>query len=646
MEQTIKHLFFAALAAAALAGCAKDDTTDATPGGAAEETVPVTLDLNLVPMENPAAGVKSPGAELSGERVIARDSSRAMVVELVETPEMPETKAGSDSEITDLWVFQYNGDSENAKLVRRQYYSPYTPGMTFELNPGTNQRIVLFANTGNDNLAAGLTVGNTDYRAVLNWSEPTTSLSQVPAETLATGTRVVSISGGSKPTIDIRRNVAKVTFTVKLGDAPKGDWSVFVRNVPTMSYWMPHRNDSTFPTGLSTSYGNIKNHTLALNNAITTTDTYETTLTLPVNRRGIVDGTTTWTRIANAPQYATYLWITGIDADGNGLVYTVYLGSNFTTDYNLRPNCKYNFRITLYTDPAGADPRVETINDYTDTGIGLFKPDVRDVLPGNVTTWKFAKTACPTGYRLPTQEEAMLMWIYKAALPRNSLFGNTYWSSAETPASTSITDETKKYGWSVSMDKGAVTATNSSFAVRCVKDQTKTGTLYPFVASKSFTSRNPTNGEGVKTVALLTDAEKQYLNEKDTSVEEFRYGPTDPYNKVSAKFILAETDCDLSNAPGVYQTEGKYGWQNAYSACKNFKESNTGGFRLPTQRELQLIWTMRNNISGITPLSSSDTYWSGTNYDTTTACSLNFATGGTYGAGYTQTYKVRCVKDL
>lgn len=107
--------------------------------------------------------------------------------------------------------------------------------------------------------------------------------------------------------------------------------------------------------------------------------------------------------------------------------------------------------------------------------------------------------------------------------------------------------------------------------------------------------------------------------------------------KVAYKFEVAKED--------VADTKS---YSNALSACGDKGDK----WRSPTQRELQLIWTMHEGLKkldGFTPLDTED-YWSAT-YDISTdtkAYCVDFTNGKTYSSLKTSTYKysVRCIRDI
>jgi hypothetical protein len=103
-------------------------------------------------------------------------------------------------------------------------------------------------------------------------------------------------------------------------------------------------------------------------------------------------------------------------------------------------------------------------------------------------------------------------------------------------------------------------------------------------------------------------------------------------------------------------------WSNALAACAAYTESGTAGWRLPTQRELQAIWILQNEIKSIVSafsLLSDNYYWSATESSTswinniyTNAWMVYGGKNAPGGAGNTphslkasDTPVVRCVRE-
>lgn len=98
-------------------------------------------------------------------------------------------------------------------------------------------------------------------------------------------------------------------------------------------------------------------------------------------------------------------------------------------------------------------------------------------------------------------------------------------------------------------------------------------------------------------------------------------------------------------------TVGATHWAAAWSACNSYKEEDgkAGTWRLPTQRELQMIWILHPQLigkGGFTAFTAG-IYWSATEYNATNVWYMSFI------HGLVDHYRtkerlghVRCVRDL
>ena len=89
-------------------------------------------------------------------------------------------------------------------------------------------------------------------------------------------------------------------------------------------------------------------------------------------------------------------------------------------------------------------------------------------------------------------------------------------------------------------------------------------------------------------------------------------------------------------------------WDAAFNDCINCTYDG-GGWRLPTQRELLMMWIFRTKINDFSGTSfGAGYYWSATEGDADYAWSVNFNNGATninYSKSY-YSYRVRCVREL
>lgn len=97
-------------------------------------------------------------------------------------------------------------------------------------------------------------------------------------------------------------------------------------------------------------------------------------------------------------------------------------------------------------------------------------------------------------------------------------------------------------------------------------------------------------------------------------------------------------------------------WQNAYTACTSKNATNgESGWRLPTQRELMLIWIFRSAFESFTPTFTTfktGQYWSATR-NNNGCCYTHFGNNDGNADGYSpnngganSTFNVRCVREI
>ena len=98
-------------------------------------------------------------------------------------------------------------------------------------------------------------------------------------------------------------------------------------------------------------------------------------------------------------------------------------------------------------------------------------------------------------------------------------------------------------------------------------------------------------------------------------------------------------------------TVGTTDWTTAYNQCKSYngEGGGAGQWRLPTQRELSMIWILHPQLigkGGFTAFNAGN-YWSATESNATNAWIVYFYNGIVYNYfNKTNSYYVRCVRDL
>ncbi len=246
------------------------------------------------------------------------------------------TRSADEYAIRDLNFYLYD---DNGEVVLHRYQTSAT--LRFECLSG-NYRMRIAANLNRDlgesPISEDFTVTHKDaYDALpMAWDGDVT----IPA------------SGGSLPTVEIQRAVAKISYDITVKPSDIELLSVQLLSVPrTVSIF----DVEAAPLDDPDDYMDCPETHLSGRSAA------GTSYLLP-NMQGTVPSITDqWDKNAdNAPENAAYLLIRAKRGD-KILTYTVYLGENNTSDFNVRANVHYRFDISIL-----GDNEVDTrISSYT-----------------------------------------------------------------------------------------------------------------------------------------------------------------------------------------------------------------------------------------------------------------------------------------
>lgn len=315
-------------------------------------------------------------------------------------------------DIRDLWVLQYDGTGDDAILIgKQQYFGPddlSAEGTDHDLEKRVKAkfvisertcRIVVLANT----LEPGLTF--TKYSTIADLKERTRDskgkLSKIfsldATNEDATEdfpddfdyyiemngyTDLVTDGTQTPDCIKLERNLARIDFTLKIKNDVDGNPIVALSSVPQLC-------DAQRYTNYFTNYPHADNYQSSvtylndLDPCPAEDPTVEYGYTVyqyryycAPNYRGTVESVKeAKDKNTYAPKGATYIRIPAKCTDDGSTIpacYTVYLGANHTTDYNLKANYCYAFTLTLNsTGDATSDSRVEKwpdvdFRDYTE----------------------------------------------------------------------------------------------------------------------------------------------------------------------------------------------------------------------------------------------------------------------------------------
>lgn len=371
------------------------------------------------------------------------------------------------------------------------------------------------------------------------------------------------IETGTYPTL-----TATTDYTAMLYDGSDGAETEGVVDLATKwgTYYMP--------TGNAACKGKIIDNS---------TSRPEFTWYLPENARGTGSATNQWEKNAStAPDgqaaYCTYLEITGFyltDGLVEEVIYRIYLGGNNTNDFNLLRNHHYILTATI-KDKKLVDTRIteytpQNYIDYTDNDSPWFVAAAREDDNAN---WQSPQVE--EGWSVPSIEQIMVAYAYN---PERIYGTNIYWLDKY--------DETQGR-WSINMNIGEVlpnTPTSGdvqSYMLRAVKTYTGSD-KYPYVSGENkniIVSRDENGG-----------AKEEYIRDPATTPwVEGEYDNTDARNRVAKRLEVAPFTTE--NEEWIRRT-----WADAKTYCENYEHDGKNDWRMPTQRELMLIYAINDQLS-------------------------------------------------
>lgn len=250
-----------------------------------------------------------------------------VAVEIAVRPDgmQEQTRSTDEEAIDDLNFYLYDDKGE---LLLHRYQQATT--LRFEVVPG-HYRMRLAANLGRD-----LGENPSEEELQITDAESYERLPMAAEEELD-----VTAAGASPSTIEVRRCVAKVSYEIDVKDPNIELRSVQLISRPrTAALFDPDAAPSSDPA----------DYTDSPETTLTGTTASDACYLLP-NLQGTVSSITDQRQKSpeNAPEHASYLLIRAANGSRN-LLYTVYLGGNNTSDFNVRANVHYTFRISILGD--------------------------------------------------------------------------------------------------------------------------------------------------------------------------------------------------------------------------------------------------------------------------------------------------------
>ena len=264
------------------------------------------------------------------------------------------TRTVNESVISDLHILVYNSAGE----LIGQKYQMGSSTVTINTRSATGCTIYAVANTGKADLFKGYVIHKESYLksmvySLTNWDDLNKGINLPMTGSM----KSVNIKAGANTlsgTLVLTRMVAKVELKIKVKESSGINiTNLKIYNLPKSSYYVFGTTDAANTTWLNCGDISPSSATIA-----------GTIFYMFENRRGTKtisaqkDKTT-----ANAPAHATYVEINGTIGTVTAK-WTVYLGENNTSDFNIKRNGNYTYNITL-NDVAATDTRV--VVDFTGT---------------------------------------------------------------------------------------------------------------------------------------------------------------------------------------------------------------------------------------------------------------------------------------
>lgn len=358
-----------------LGACSDDRFSDSgqTVSPSLGEAIPVSLSLEVAPLSSPLSAITRTGA--GDPRLQA--SFSGMEVELSGTPDvntraLPPLK---ESEIFSVFIFQFDGVTSSSKSVQMSYIAAGTDGkidlssFSFASTGASMSRIVVVANLSKDYFNStdwSGTNGKTYQELSDLFLKKTNGANDVyPLFTesgssenrgVMFGLSDTKIEAGKQITVVLQRNFAKASFKIEIDPTLQKKyriWQVHLANLPGRSYFLPVGREIPFPSIGSLGYnGYYETPVVSTTNGVFTNDL---SVYLPVNLQPEVETSTEQTRTLQAPLGSTYLQLIGLNMSPDGnitnqVIYQIYLGANFTTNYTISHNTFYKYTIHVNDD--------------------------------------------------------------------------------------------------------------------------------------------------------------------------------------------------------------------------------------------------------------------------------------------------------
>lgn len=310
------------------------------------------------------------------------------------------TKGGSETAIKNLWIIQFDGSGDDARVLGTPAYISDFSGTscsvqlakTKEDAPGLVCFIAnSFERVGELNINKWTTFGDFKKlsKSVNSEDDVFGAVDNTAKYLILYGETRAQITSDTKTlSVNLCPNVAKVTFDVTAGNVSGLQiQSVQLCSVPSVSHYaVDHTKEGLFPSTISFDRINYEVKPWQAGEASMSFDAY-----LPVNLRGTSISTASQDKARYAPFAATYLLVSANKTEGDKTIpttYAFYLGGdsndNYHNDYNIRAGSHYTykFNVGVIGDPR-TDSRVTVWDevDFTDQKYGLANSYILNPLP-------------------------------------------------------------------------------------------------------------------------------------------------------------------------------------------------------------------------------------------------------------------------
>lgn len=275
--------------------------------------------------------------------------------------------------LKNLWVLQFDGATDASKLLFCEYYDASMIGG--DATNGYSLSVALYETSGDTKIYFVANVGPDRFQkfsAGDGVPDSDVTLGSFEASTLAFASEAAVSADGVLPmigsykgssviasgTVQMKRLVAKIDFTFDIQITAAGEKftpsRVSLRSAASCTRFLEH----TLPTGTTGLYpdaassDNFINYpAVSVSGPVSKETPFTYTWYVPENLRGVVAGLEPSDKgPENAPAGSTFIEIGGDYQRGSALTdvtYTIYLGENASTDFNVVRNYHYTVSSTI-----------------------------------------------------------------------------------------------------------------------------------------------------------------------------------------------------------------------------------------------------------------------------------------------------------